>query len=166
MIACGICLSDWLDLVTIASSCTVWLQTAWLGSRTWLRSSPLYVCAASFLFLCRGYWGGFDVLAVVNSAAVNAGVRAFFWIRVLSKCVPQGGITESYGDSIFTFLKTFHTVLHSGCTSLHSHRHGNRAPFSPHLLHHWLFVDFLNDGHSGWCEVVPHWSFALHFSNH
>ena len=33
-----------------------------------------------------------------------------------------------------------------------------------HTLSSMLFVDF-NDGHSDWCEVVPHCSFDLHFSN-
>ena len=26
-------------------------------------------------------------------------------------------------------------------------------------------LDFFDDGHSDWCEVVPHCSFDLHFSN-
>ena len=33
-----------------------------------------------------------------------------------------------------------------------------------HTLSSMLFVDF-NDGHSDWCEVVPHCCFDLHFSN-
>ena len=52
----------------------------------------------------------------------------------LSGYTPSSGIYESYGRSVFSFLRNLHTVLHSGCFNLHSHKRG--PLFSTHPRQH------------------------------
>ena len=74
-------------------------------------------------------------------------------IVVSSGYMPSSGVAGSYGSFILRFLRNLHTVLHSGCISLHSHKQYKRVPVCPHLSLNLLFEVFFDDDHSDWCEV-------------
>ena len=82
-----------------------------------------------------GQLGCLQHMAIANNATIIIGVHRFFWIGVSGFLGynPSSGIVGSKGSSIFSFLRKFHTVFHSGLTSLHSTNSALGFPFLHNL---------------------------------
>ena len=110
-----------------------------------------------------GQLGCSHVLAIVSFAAMNIGVHQSFQSSFFPDICSGLELLDHMGTLFLLFLRSFHTVFHSGCTSLHSPNSVRGFPSSAYPLQHVIY-QLSNGGHSDRSEVVPPCSVDLPFS--
>ena len=92
----------------------------------------------------EGHLGSFQLLAIINKAAMNIVDHvSFLPVGTSSGCMPRRDIAGSSSSTMYNFLRNCQTDFQSGCTSLQSHQKWRSVPLSPHPGQYLLSPEFL-----------------------
>jgi hypothetical protein len=92
----------------------------------------------------EGHLGSFQLLAIINKAAMNIVEHvSFLSVGTSSGYMARRGIAGSSSSTMSNFLRNHKTDFQSGCTSLQSHQQWRSVPLSPHPYQHLLSPEFL-----------------------
>ena len=83
---------------------------------------------------------GFEKLKYLQTC----GARIFFLTNgFIFGCITKSEFAGSYGNSLFSILRNFHKIFHSGFSNLHSHQQCKKVPVILYTHQHLLFVVIL-----------------------
>ena len=92
----------------------------------------------------EGHLGSFQLLAIINKAAMNIVEHvSFLLFGTSSGYMPRRGIMGSSSSTMSKFLRNRQTDFQSGCTSLQFHQQWRSVSLSPHPCQHLLSPEFL-----------------------
>jgi hypothetical protein len=92
----------------------------------------------------EGHLGTFQLLAIINKAAMNIVEHvSFLPVGISSGYMLRRGIAGSSGSTMSSFLRNHETDFQSSCTSLQSYQQWKRVPLSPHPRQHLISPEFL-----------------------
>jgi hypothetical protein len=92
----------------------------------------------------EGHLGSFQLLAIINKAALNIVEHvSFILVGTSSGYMPRRGIAGSSGSTMSNFLRNRQTDFQSGYTSLQSNQQWRSVPLSSHPRQHLLSPEFL-----------------------
>jgi hypothetical protein len=91
----------------------------------------------------EGHLGSFQLLAIVNKAAMNIVEQvSLLYVGASSGYIPRSVIAGFFDSIMSKFLRNHHTDFQSGCTSLQSHQQWRSVPLNPHPCQHLLSPEF------------------------